>query len=123
MDATRVGPLEIHGAFAFAPITRDEAAVYLTIVNHGSTADTLLQAHCPCATDANVHAESAAGMMMLERAAIAPGDSLHLVPGGLHLMLTSLDRLPRAGERIPLTLRFAHAGVVTLEIPVRAYSQ
>jgi copper(I)-binding protein len=62
-------------------------------------------------------------MVMIEQAAIPPGDSLHLAPGALHLMLTSLDRLPRAGERIPLTLRFAHAGAVTLEIPVQPYSQ
>ena len=122
-DATRAGPLEIHGAFAFAPVTQDEAAVYLTVVNYGPTADTLVDAHSPYAKGAILHEERAAGMTMLARAAVAPADSLHLTPGGLHLMLTSLDRLPRAGERIPLTLRFAHAGAVALEIPVRPYSR
>jgi len=121
-DATRAGPIEIHGGFAFAPVTQDEAAVYLTVVNHGPTADTLVGVHSADAKGALLHEESATGMTMLERAALAPGDSLHLAPGGLHLMLTSLDRMPRAGERIPLTLRFAHAGTVALEIPVRPYS-
>jgi periplasmic copper chaperone A len=122
-NATRAGPLEIHGAFAFAPVTQDEAAVYLTVVNHGPTADTLVDVQTPYAKGAVLHEESAAGMTMLERAAVGPRDSLHLAPGGLHLMLTSLDRLPRPGERIPLTLRFARAGEVVLEVPVRSYSQ
>jgi len=125
----RRGTLEVHGAYAFAPITTEEAAVYFTVVNHGNTPDTLVGATCGCARSAALHQESKRGMtgmggMVMERnVPIAPGDSLDLMPGGTHLMLDSLDHLPKAGERISVTLRFAHTGTVVLEVPVRPYAQ
>jgi len=146
--AAQTGRLEIHGGFAFAPLRRDEAAAYFTVVNHGTTPDTLLSARSPWAKEAVLHKTTGGGMnagsmgagmssgsmggaggMGMERMVpagpveILPGDSLTLAPGGMHLMLMSLDRLWQPGDSLPLTLRFAHAGDVMLKVPVRRYGQ
>jgi len=44
---------------------------------------------------------------------IAAGQTKAIQPGGqLHLMLIGLKRPLKAGDRIPVTLDFAHAGAV-----------
>ena len=61
-------------------------------------------------------------MEHIPASAIAAGDSLALVPGGTHLMLMTLDRLPRVGDTITVVLTFARAGTVRVSLPVRSYS-
>ena len=41
---------------------------------------------------------------------LAPGDSVRLGPGGLHIMLIGLKKPLRAGARLPVTLSFENAG-------------
>lgn len=49
-----------------------------------------------------------------------PGDGIvSLTPGGFHLMLTELPAPLVAGETVPVTLTFEHAGVVEVSLPVR----
>src|SRR3546814_16908753 len=43
-----------------------------------------------------------------------------LQPGGIHIMLIGLKQPLREGERFPLTLTFAKAGAVTVEVAVEA---
>lgn len=61
-------------------------------------------------------------MRMREVAAIdvAPGKPVELAPGGLHLMLTGLQRPLENGSSFPLTLRFEKAGAVTVDVKVTA---
>lgn len=42
-----------------------------------------------------------------------------LTPNGLHLMLTNISSPLVAGESVPVTLTFEHAGVVEVVLPVR----
>jgi copper(I)-binding protein len=119
------GDLEVRGAFAFAPPTASEAAGYFTIVNRGREPDTLLTATSPIAGAAMLHGQVPDGGMVrmehISAPAIPAGDSLVLAPGGTHLMLMTLDRLPKAGDTIAVTLTFARAGAVNVSLPVRAY--
>ena len=119
------GTLEVHGAFAFAPPTTSEAAVYFTVVNHGRVTDTIVRIASPVAASAMLHSQVPDGGMVrmqhMDAAAIAPGDSLVLAPGGTHLMLMDLTRLPRPGDSIAVTLVFARAGSVAVMLPVRSY--
>jgi len=121
----KAGNLEIHGAFAFAPPTTTEAAGYFTVVNHGSSPDTLVSITSPIATSAMLHQQVPdGGMMRMEHVAAAPvppGDSLVLAPGGVHLMLMNLSQLPKPGDSIAVSLVFARAGSVTVSLPVRPY--
>ena len=119
------GDLSVHGAFSFAPPTPSEAAGYFTIVNSGGRPDTLLTVASPIAAGAMLHGQVQDGGMVrmthVEAPVVSAGDSLVLAPGGTHLMLITLDRLPKPGDSIPVTLTFARAGVVSIMLPVRAY--
>jgi copper(I)-binding protein len=50
---------------------------------------------------------------------IAQGKALSMRPGGMHVMLTGLKAPLRAGSRLPLTLRFARAGIVRTSVPIQ----
>ena len=120
------GDLEVRDAFAFSPPTTSEAAGYFTVVNRGSTPDTLLAISSPIAASAMLHGQVPDGGMVrmehVEAAVIPARDSLVLAPGGMHVMFMDLERRPQPGDSIAVRLRFARAGEVTLMIPVRSYS-
>jgi copper(I)-binding protein len=54
---------------------------------------------------------------------IPPRGEVELRPGGTHLMLTSFANPPYAGDSLPVTLRFARAGSLTLMLPIRRYGE
>jgi hypothetical protein len=119
------GDIQVHGGFAFAPPTTSEAAGYFTIVNRGAGPDTLLTLTSSVAAGAMLHGQVQDGgmvrMVHLEAPLILARDSLVLSPGGTHLMLMTLEQLPKQGDSLPVTLTFARAGTVTVMLPVRAY--
>lgn len=125
--AERGGSLEVRDAFAFAPPTPDEAAAYFVVRNPGDSADVLLEVRSDVARGAMLHRQVASGgrvtMEALDRLDVPPRDSAVLAPGGTHLMLVDLARLPAPGDTIHLTLRFARAGEVRVPAPVRAYGE
>jgi copper(I)-binding protein len=103
------------------------AAVYLTIAG-GSQADTLVSASTPRAAMTEIHTVTEADGMMQMRPVehgvpVAPHASVRLAPQGLHLMLMNLPQPLVAGERFPLTLQFARAGSISVQVEVRAPAQ
>ncbi len=102
------------------------AAGYLTIRNAGHAPDRLLGGATPVAAQVQLHSMSTQGGVMRMRPitgglAIAGGATVRIEPGaGLHLMLIGLKRTLRAGEHVPVTLRFAKAGDVHADLLVRA---
>ncbi len=124
VGTARAGALRIQQAFAFQPITRDEAAVYFEVRNSANDPDTLVGAAADIAGAAMIHGEAeGAGMTARNELPIPEHGTLLLEPGRLHLMLMNLDRIPQAGERFNLTLTFRRAGTVTFAVPVRPYGQ
>ena len=99
------------------------SAVYMDVVG-GARPDTLLGASTPAAGRLELHrSEMKGGMMGMAAAGAIPvpaGATVRLAPGGLHLMLMDAKRPLRAGDRVPVTLRFAKAGAVSLDVPVRS---
>ena len=51
---------------------------------------------------------------------IPAGGRADLTPGGAHLMLIGLKRTLKPGETLPITLEFAKAGKVPVELHVEA---
>ena len=51
---------------------------------------------------------------------LPPRRPVTLAPGGYHLMLEGLKGGLKVGETYPLTLRFAHARPVTVQVQVRS---
>ena len=124
--SAKAGGIEITDAFAYAPITPEAGAAYFSLHNAGSSADTLVSVSTPIAAKTGIHGmmgNSGGGMTPLAVVPIPPGATVQLKPGGMHLMFENMNDLPKAGSRLSLTLTFSAAGAVTLDVPVRAYSQ
>jgi copper(I)-binding protein len=116
------GPLTITGAWVRAtPPGARTAAAYLTIANDGA-ADTLLGAATPSARTVEVHTHVAEGglqrMVELKELTLPPAQAVVLEPGGQHLMLIDLAGPLAAGTNVALSLRFAAAGTIELQVPV-----
>ena len=101
-------------------------AGYLTLMNHGATADVLLGGSTLAAAALQIHRVSNANGIMTMRPAtegvtIPPGATVELKPeSGYHFMLVGLKAPLKAGTRLPVTLTFAKAGPVQVEFFVEA---
>jgi periplasmic copper chaperone A len=97
---------------------------FLTVTNHGAEADRLVGASTPVADKAELHThlmeDGIMKMRPVEAIDIAPGATVELKPGGLHVMLLGLKAPLTEGQTYPLTLTFAKAGTVTVEVAVTA---
>lgn len=119
----QLGPLRIEQAWSRTPPPQAPAAVYFTLKNTGQKADTLLGVSTPRAGEAMLHQSMQSGNAMTMReaghgVALPPGSTVRFKPGGLHVMLMDLKKPLASGERFPLTLRFAHAGKITIQVDV-----
>lgn len=97
-------------------------AAYMTLENRGDD-DRLLSVSTSVAASAQIHdsAENNGMMQMrpVESLPIAHGKSIELKPGGKHIMVMGLTVPLKAGDRIPLMLRFENAGEVAVQAEVR----
>ena len=100
------------------------AAAYMEIENHGRSDDRLLGGFSPVAAKIEIHEMSMAGGIMSMHAVdkglpIPAGKSVNLEPqANYHLMLSGLKEPLKNGSQIPLTLNFANAGTVHVDMPV-----
>jgi copper(I)-binding protein len=119
-----VGDLEISGAFSRATLPNAPVgAGYLTITNTGGADDTLVSATSPVAGMTQIHQMKMEGdvMKMSEMGdglVIPAGQSVVLAPGGLHIMFMDLNAPLVEGSKVALTLAFATAGTVEVELAV-----
>ena len=107
-----------------APPTATVLAGYLAISNHGDEPAVVVAVETPLAARVELHTtvveDDVARMRRLERLEIAPGETVTLSPGGLHLMLLQPARVPAAGERVALRLTLADGRSLEVEAEVRA---
>lgn len=98
------------------------SAAYVSVHNGGAAADRLIGASSPAAASVSIHDSQNQGGVMRMRAAapvrVAPGASVAMKPGGLHVMLMGLKAPLRPGTRLPIVLRFQKAGIVRASLPV-----
>lgn len=124
MEHGAAAGLVVHDAWArpTSPIATVGAA-YLTISNHGMATDRLLGASSPVAVEVQLHGSTDDNGVMRMRPVdaleIAPHGSATMDPGGMHFMLMELSAPLVAGSRFPLTLKFEHAGEVTVDVLVQ----
>ena len=103
--------------------TSRPGVAYLTLRNTGDEAVKLTGVTTPVAKMPEIHRtgtddQGASTMRPAGDIAIAPGETVALEPGGLHMMLMQLQGPMNEGETFPLTLRFADGGEVTVEVPI-----
>jgi len=122
--ATPTAPaIEIRDAWAreTAP-GQTSGAAYFTVVNLGSEGDRLVSVTTPAASMAMIHGSSNSnGVMAMRMMADLPvpgSATVTLAPLGTHVMLTGLSAPLHAGDRVPLSLRFARAGARRVDAAV-----
>ncbi len=126
------GRLAVHAPWCLATGPSANAAGYLVIDNKGDAPDRLTTITSPAARRVSIHQSRITGglatMTSLESIPIPARTVVTFAPGGLHLMLETLRRPLKVGERVPVTLWFKLAGpvrtslVVMLRPPVSAPS-
>ena len=116
--------LAIHNAMARpAPLAGGTGAIYFTLHNDTDTAVTLVGAESPAAGAVEIHTTiNDNGVMRMrqitEGTEIAPGDSLELTPGAMHLMLIDLVAPLAEGDSVEVTLHFDEADDLVFTAPV-----
>lgn len=113
----------VHEAWARASAgAATTGAVYVMLMG-GDQADTLVGVSTPRADAAEVHESiDDNGIMKMRSVAGVPIPAHGMVtfsPNGYHIMLMGLKRPLAAGQSFPLTLRFAHAAPMTVDVTVR----
>lgn len=122
----RKGSITVANAWSRATAPRAEiGAGFLTIRNGGGDPDRLVSVTSPRAKRVEIHTMSLDDGVMRMRPLpngleIPAGAVSTLAPGGNHIMLIGLTTPLKAGERVPATLRFAHAGTVRITFVVGA---
>ncbi|MDO8360033.1 MAG: copper chaperone PCu(A)C [Devosia sp.] len=123
------GDVTVTGAFTRAtPKGATAAGSYFTVVNAGAAADTLLGATSEAAADIGVHQMKMNGDMMEmspveDGLEIPAGGSVQLAPGGYHLMLTGMDQPFAEGACVEMTLHFAVAGDLPIQLNIGGMGQ
>ena len=90
------------------------AAAYLTITSAG-VADRLVGAATSTAGAVEIHSQH---MTRVAELTLPAGEAVRLEPGGQHLMLIDSKTPMVPGTKVALSLRFAEAGSVELDVPV-----
>lgn len=98
------------------------AAIYVTFVNDGAKSDRLLGVSSPIAAHASLHSNEKTGevvhMHEMTEIDIPAGKTVELKPGEMHIMLEGLQHPLKEGEMVPLTLKLANEGDVSVEVMV-----
>ena len=117
--------IEIHDAYAISSGKAGATgAIFMTVHNHGTVDDQLIGAASDVAAmvQLHTHIEDANGVMQMRHVpdgfAVPAGGEHLLARGGDHVMLMGLTRDLAQGDVISLTLTFAQAGDVVIDVAV-----
>jgi len=107
---------------AAPPISKITAG-FFEIHNHSDQTATLIAATSSIAKKIEIHHSSVMDKMMsmqkIDALEIPAHDSIALTPGGLHLMLSGLQRPLQPGETLSLTLQFLNQQAITIQAHVQ----
>lgn len=104
------------------PAGAKTGAVYVMLINNGSTGDRLLSATTPVADKVQLHSATEdngiSRMREMRTVEVAPGAKVSFNPGGLHIMVVGLKQPLKEGQSFPLTLTFEKAGKEEVSVPI-----
>lgn len=127
-DGAHGNDVQVHNVWMRPPLKGARSvAAYLTLVNHGKAPRRLVGAASQAAERVELHRTEQQGQLIRMVAikdglTIAPGETVHFMPGGQHLMLIGPDQGITADTQIPIRLDFADGEPITSLITVRPYS-
>ncbi|QEY58702.1 copper chaperone PCu(A)C [Pseudomonas sp. C27(2019)] len=106
------------------PPTAPVGAAFMHIENHSDLADRLISAESSIAHVTELHAHIHEGdvmrMVKVDTIDVPAHGQLTLEPGGYHVMLIDLKKPLIAGETLPLTLQFEHAGQMDITVNIKS---
>jgi|GEM_PF-207667 len=123
------GDIVVTGAYSRATLKgAPSAAGYLLVANHGTAPDTITGATTAAAKTVTMHSMKMNGSVMemapvdggLE---IPPGGTVSFDPMGYHLMMTGMSQPFVKGQCVEMTLHFAKAGDLPVELNVGTIAQ
>jgi hypothetical protein len=117
------GAITVQSVWARAtPPGAKTGAAYLVLMNRGTAEDRLIGVETPVAAMAGLHTEimdhGVMKMRPLNSVELKPHAQAMLQPGGKHIMLMGLKQPLKRGEHFPMTLRFAHAPALTVQVEI-----
>jgi periplasmic copper chaperone A len=99
------------------------AAGYMTIRNKSASPERLVEGSSPAAARVQTHVSIKDGEILRMRQVkgydIPAKGTLELKPGGAHLMLVDIKQPLKEGDKVPVTLKFEHAGELKVDFHVR----
>jgi copper(I)-binding protein len=122
--AAQTSPLLVQNAWMRKVPGADTAAAYLVLRNTGAEPVIIVGVRSPLASTVMIHETSTVGgqsqMRMHEKLVVAPGKTVALQPGGLHVMLSGFKQSPLIGQTVPLVLVLANGATVPVSVVVRS---
>lgn len=96
---------------------------FMTITNHGNDSDRLISVEVDFAQRVEIHETRQDGELMRmvhlpEGIEIPAGESVHLKPGGYHVMFMGLAQALREGEQLDAVLVFERSGSLAVKFHV-----
>lgn len=96
---------------------------FMELTNPGETDVALVGGRSPLAGSLELHnhvmVDGVMQMRQVETIPVRAGETVRLAPGGWHLMLFELVRMPVEGESVGLTLTLDNGETLTIEAPVK----
>jgi copper(I)-binding protein len=115
--------LGVKDAWARAADSGAMTAVYFTLTNAASVADTLAGARSAAAEEVGIHMSMQQGRTMhmaaLQSLPVPAEDSVPFAPLGAHLMLTRTTRALAEGDTVAVTLTFVSGQTLEVRAGVR----
>jgi copper(I)-binding protein len=120
--------LKITDVWAHPAVAHMNSAIYLTIDNLGSKADTLTGVESDAADIVQVHetfkrSNDRMGMRQVDFVSIPPKSKVEFKPGGYHVMLIDMQKDYGIGSTIKGVLIFKHAGKIPITADVKAMAE
>jgi copper(I)-binding protein len=124
LPAERAATLQITNAWIRWLPANLPSAGYMTLTNTGSLPRVLVGASSPDFAELSFHETRVEGgvseMAAVNSISIRPQTSVRFTPGGYHIMLMSPKQSLRAGDKVPITLRFTDGQTLNALFEVRA---
>ncbi|HVY81064.1 MAG TPA: copper chaperone PCu(A)C [Steroidobacteraceae bacterium] len=124
LAVAQASPLVVQNAWMRKVPGAETAAVYLVLRNTGAQPVTIVGVRSPIATHVMIHETTVTGgksqMRMHEQLVVAPGQSVALQPGGLHVMVSGFKKTPSIGQTVPFVLVLANGTTVPVAVAVRS---
>ena len=122
-DEVKLGNLKIEDAYTRATVPAQKmGGGFVQIENKGGT-DKLIGVSSSVAKEMQLHSMSMEGNIMKMREVksidVPANGEVKLQPGGLHLMFIGLNKQLKAGESVPVKLKFEKAGEIEIQFHVK----